>query len=74
MARSRQIKLSVSEEHGRFIDKELLRLKNEYGISLNASEFIIALLENHLQKIKLVATEAPESVYWCYKYLREDGK
>lgn len=46
-------------------------MKDKYGLRMSAPQIVQALIEQHRLKIKMMATEDPESVHWFYKRMAE---
>lgn len=67
------VHIRLSREQVRFLKQERRRIKKAHGISVSMTDIIRALIEQHTMRMAQIATAAPESVEWFYRYLAEEN-
>lgn len=67
----RSLLIHLSRGQSQLIDQERQRLKDRYGLRMSGPQIVQALIEQHRLKIKMMATEDPESVHWFYRRMAE---
>lgn len=67
----RKLIIQLTRGQSQLIDQERQRLKDEYGLKVSGNEFVQALIEQHRLKLKMMASNDPDSVHWFYKQMAE---
>jgi hypothetical protein len=65
------LQLNLDRAQARFLNQEVLRLKEEYGIRVTPHDIVRCLIDLHKAKMAAMATDDPNAVLWCYRYLAE---
>lgn len=71
MERRRIARIRLTRGQSQLIDQEKRRLREKYKIKISDTEFIQILMEQHRLKMKMMATDDPDSVHWFYRQMAE---
>jgi hypothetical protein len=71
MAAEKTLVVQLTYEQSQLLQQEQLRLQQDYGIRLNASEIVQILIEEHRLRLQVVASEDSDARWWMYQTIAD---
>ncbi len=68
------VQWQFTPEQEQLLLQEQLRLRQDYGIKLSASEVVKVLIEAHRLRLQVVASEDSDARWWMYQNIADLDK